>query len=44
MFARSAAGRKLLMQVAAIWPAGMRLAASLTRVPQKALSEEDLLF
>jgi flavin-dependent dehydrogenase len=35
--ATSGAGRALLMRVAAAWPAGMRLAARLTRVPPNAL-------
>jgi len=35
--AKSATGRVLLMRLAAIWPAGMRLAARLTRVSPSAL-------
>lgn len=36
-FARRPAGQALLMRIAAAWPAGLRLAASLTRVPRGAL-------
>jgi flavin-dependent dehydrogenase len=35
--ARSAPGRAVLMQLATLWPTGMRLAARLTRVPPGAL-------
>jgi hypothetical protein len=35
--ATTGAGRMLLMRLSAIWPAGMQLAARLTRVPASAL-------
>jgi flavin-dependent dehydrogenase len=44
--ATSAPGRIALMRLAAIWPAGMRLAARMTRVPSNALLQpaEGVLF